>query len=624
MTDESKAEAEEKAAAEGQQTQPTVVEQPPLPEELIEEAKEKTERKAEEPEAEERAVIGKASATERDPNSSEKFSFWLGGDQIINPFDIVEADQMESTRTFGLVTNVKQITDAPSHLSNYISSDFGRTDAIPQTPRQGTNVAEVNVLANHDPSEPKRYPMGIYMPVQSESPVRFADEPGIHVALGIDKMFEYEEEYDEKVTIPAGMIRMSNGTKVRVYLDKRYVLGPEGAHVNVAGISGLATKTSYAMFLIQSILQSVGAKDIAVIVLNVKQNDLLVIDKPRDDMKPEEHEFWESLRLTPQPFENVRYLLPWAKETKTTGLPNCFGEPPEQFQMYAYSLKDVLGDRTSPGPGLGLLVRVPDPWDTLGALIGEIQQGMINNETKWRGVGTWGDLLDGEPLMKEGVPQKYGQVAASSVGRFIRIMRRVVRNRQSGVFVPQRSRNAANLGEEIRNIQGGQTTVVDIFKLTDEERALVFGHIIREIYNMYAEATLDQIGDLPGKVIIFVDELNKYAPARRAEGESSILEYVLDIAARGRSLNVVLISAEQFMSEVHPQVVGNCSTKVIGRSDSSELSDAAYRFVSQDIRTHLTRLDKGELLLSHPIYRQPIKIEFPRPAYQSIGHERRG
>ena len=66
-------------------------------------------------------VIGKASATEREPNSSEKFSFWLASEKIVNPFDIVEAAQMEGTRTFGLVTNIRQITDAPSHLSNFLS-----------------------------------------------------------------------------------------------------------------------------------------------------------------------------------------------------------------------------------------------------------------------------------------------------------------------------------------------------------------------------------------------------------------------------------------------------------------------------------------------------------------------
>src|SRR3989441_11298776 len=575
--------------------------------------------------ATDRKVIGKASATERDPSSSEKFSCWLAPEEILNPFDIVESDQMEGTRTFGLVTNIKQITDAPSHLSNYISSDFGSTEGAPQTPRQGANVAEISVLANYDPSTPKRFPMGIYMPVQSDSPIRFADEEGIHIALGIDKMFEYEREYDQKVTIPAGLIRMSNGTRVRVYLDKRYVLGPEGAHVNIAGISGLATKTSYAMFLIQSILQTAGAKDIAVILLNVKQNDLLVIDKARRGMKPEEHELWEFLGLRPRPFENVRYLLPWGKDTQTTGLPNCFGEPPDQFQTYAYALEDVVGNRAAPGPGLELLIRVPDPWDTLGALIGEIQHGVANQEPKWKGVTAWSALLNSLPLMDKGIPQSVGEVKASSVGRFVRVLRRVVRNRQSGVFVEQRAaRRAVSLGEEIRKIQGGQTTVVDIAKLTEEERALVFGQIIQEVYGMYAEATIDERADLPKKVIIFVDELDRYAPARRGESESSILEYVLDIAARGRSLGVVLVSAAQFLSEVHGQVVGNCGTKVIGRSDSSELADAAYRFVSQDLKAHLTRLDKGELLLSHPIYRQPVKIEFPRPAYQSIGHDRIG
>lgn len=560
-------------------------------------------------------IIGKASATQNDPNSSEKFSFWLAPEEIVNPFDIVEADQMQGTRTFGLVTNIKQVTDAPSHLSNYISSDFGSTVGEPQTPRQGANIAEVNVLANYDPSTDRRYPMGIYMPVQNESPVQFTDEAGIHVALGIDKM-------DKKDRIPAGMIRMSNGTKACVYLDKRYILGPEGAHVNIAGISGLATKTSYATFLIQSILQSSEAEKIAVILLNVKQNDLLVIDKDRKGIKPEEIEFWEFLGLKPKVFENVRYLLPWGKKTLTTGLPNCFGEPPDQFFTYAYSLEDVVGDHGNPGPGLDLLIRVPDPWDTLGALIGEIQQGILNNEKAWQAVRTWDALLTGQPLMDKGVPQKFGQVAPSSVGRFVRILRRVTKNRQSGLFIDQRNpKRAANLGEEVRNIKGGQTLVVDIAKLQDEERSLVFGHIIKEVYGMYAEATVDERGDIPEKVIIFVDELNKYAPGRRGEGESSILDYVLDIAARGRSLGVVLVSAEQFMSEVHGQVVGNCSTKVIGRSDSSELADPAYRFIPQDVKANLTRLNKGELLLTHPIYRQPIRIEFPRPIYQAIGHE---
>src|SRR3972149_2625259 len=93
-------------------------------------------------------VIGRASATEREASSSEKFYFWLAPGQVVNPFDIVAVDQMEDSRTYGLTTNIRQITDAPSHLSNFISNDFGNVDEVANTPRQGANIAEVGVLAN--------------------------------------------------------------------------------------------------------------------------------------------------------------------------------------------------------------------------------------------------------------------------------------------------------------------------------------------------------------------------------------------------------------------------------------------------------------------------------------------
>ena len=211
------------------------------------------------PEPTERPVIGLSSATTNQPNSSDEFHFWLAPEVIVNPFDIVEAEQVapggEKSRTFGIVTTLEHTTDAPSHLSNYISNDFGQVSTEPNTLRQGTTIARVAVLSNDQ---------DIYMPVMNDRPVRFADENGIHVALGIDQV-------PERYRVPAGLIRMSNGTQAVVYLDSRYILGPEGAHVNISGISGLATKTSYAIFLIQSILQKVENRDrIGVIILNVK------------------------------------------------------------------------------------------------------------------------------------------------------------------------------------------------------------------------------------------------------------------------------------------------------------------------------------------------------------------
>ena len=429
-------------------------------------------------------------------------------------------------------------------------------------------------------------------------------------------MKEKEERTGRKIRVPAGIIRMSNGTEVVAYLDVEYVLGPESAHVNVSGISGLATKTSYIMFLIQSILQTVGASSIATILLNVKYDDLLHIHEP-GTLSEEERRMYERMGLRPEPFpeDRVHYLLPWGKHTQVTGRPNVFipeGEPIPPYKVYAYDLRSTVDK-------LDLLFsHVPDPWDTLGSLIGEIANGIQNDEPKWRDILTWDDLLSQEPLVKQGIPQKVGNVAASSVGRFLRILRRVVKTRQSGIFVPHLSTRMTTIGRELSRIRGGHVYVVDIARLADEEQTLVFGDILRTIYGLYSGELLleDEEVELPEKVIIFVDELNKYAPARGEASKSPILEQVLDISERGRSFGIVLFSAQQFLSAVHPRVTGNAATKVLGRTDSVELSDSVYRFLDPDIKMHLTRLEKGELILSHPIYRQPVKVNFPKPPFR--------
>ena len=133
---------------------------------------------------------------------------------------------------------------------------------------------------------------------------------------------------------------MSNAATTVAYIDQEFILGPEGAHINMSGISGLATKTSFAMFMLQSILQKaektkdeggVSLSDkIAVVILNVKQGDLLQIDQ-RPDKNPsvEQNEMWEAMGMEARPFKNVRYLLPRSNQP---GTPNSFIEPASGYQ----------------------------------------------------------------------------------------------------------------------------------------------------------------------------------------------------------------------------------------------------------------------------------------------------
>jgi len=545
--------------------------------------------------------LGRTSATERDPITSEKFSFWLSNDTIVNPFDIVSVEQVnqpgeKSSRSYGLVTTLEHRTDAPNHLANYISSNFGQLNEEPNTNRQGTTVASANVLSNT---------ADIYMPVPSEKLVYFAQPDDIQQALGTDVLIR-ERKHD---AVPAGLIKMSNGASAVAYLDRRYLLGPESGHVNISGISGLATKTSYAMFLLQSILQTAPDKDkIAVIILNVKQADLLQVDRRGPELDPDQKEIWETMGLEPKPFEKVKYLLP---RSSTPGIPNSFQPTPNIHTIYAYDLPSTADK-------LDLLFsNVADPSGTIEGIHAEIKEIITNNEPDAAKMQSWEALLE---YLRQNQDKKWrGMFASSSLGMFRRHLRRITQTRQTGIFVGSRARNEKLLSTEMCNIKGGWTYVVDIAKLGDDEQTLVFGDILRTVYRIKSEDAEErtETTDVPEKILIFVDELNKYAPSGT---ESPITAQVLDVAERGRSLGVILLSAQQFMSAVHPRVTGNSATKIIGRTGSSEVNAPDYRFLDQDIRSAVTRLAKGELLISHAIYRQPVKIIFPKPAYMQEQH----
>jgi hypothetical protein len=106
--------------------------------------------------------------------------------------------------------------------------------------------------------------------------------------------------------------------------------------------------------------------------------------------------------------------------------------------------------------------------------------------------------------------------------------------------------------------------------------------------------------------------LNKYAPS---DGQDTyVRKMLLDIAERGRYLGLVLFSAQQFRSQVHRRVVGNSGTSLFGRMDGDELATPGYAVLSPAIRTKLATLDKGQLMVRHPHFTQPIFVRFPRPA----------
>ncbi|MCC6314646.1 MAG: ATP-binding protein, partial [Thermomicrobiales bacterium] len=147
--------------------------------------------------------------------------------------------------------------------------------------------------------------------------------------------------------------------------------------------------------------------------------------------------------------------------------------------------------------------------------------------------------------------------------------------------------------------------VVDIAHCNTNVQEVLVTAVIHEIWK---KAELGTLG--VDKLIVFVDELNKYAPAG---GEGALRDILVDIAARGRHLNVVLFGAQQFRSKVDGEILGNCGTAFYGRVGDEEIVNAAYRSLSETVKSELLGLPKGRLLVRHAHFRAPLFGIFPMP-----------
>jgi len=148
--------------------------------------------------------------------------------------------------------------------------------------------------------------------------------------------------------------------------------------------------------------------------------------------------------------------------------------------------------------------------------------------------------------------------------------------------------------------------VVDIANVDPLGQDLVFARIVSRLREGLERRELGV-----DAVVVFVDELNKYAPADGPE--SYVKKMLLDISERGRYLGLVLFGAEQFRSQVHRRVVGNAGSQIYGRMDMDELATPAYQVLSPATKIKLATLPIGELMVRHPHFTQPIFVRFPRP-----------
>src|SRR5262249_5288268 len=118
-------------------------------------------------------------------------------------------------------------------------------------------------------------------------------------------------------------------------------------HASISGISGVATKTSYATFLLYSLFQSetlgADATNAKALIFNVKGEDLLWLDKPNARLDEESKKAYARLGLPAAPFGSVA-LYPPVKRLSNVPMPDT-GTRQQGVLPYCWTLRELARNR---------------------------------------------------------------------------------------------------------------------------------------------------------------------------------------------------------------------------------------------------------------------------------------
>lgn len=515
--------------------------------------------------------IGKVLGT----SDAQPLDFWVAApaDELIQLDDVVMVRRLlrdgRSVTLYGIIDTL-----AARHEGARLETDvfLSSEGVIPLTHSLKAHVTVTRV-------EPE-----IFVPPMPGEPVFLAAGEDRTRALFFDAM---ERRF------PLGFSRDGEP----VYGNFDFLNGARGAHVNISGISGVATKTTYATFLLYGIFHSPQLErettHARALIFNAKGEDLLFLDKANQLLHGDQADWYQRLGLPAGPFTDVAIYAPPRRD--------AFELIPDTGQRsdvtaFCWTIEEFCRERLL----RFLFTEAEDDSSQIGGVVERVEAKLAHlDETQLRGLFSFDDLAqliqenleDWAKSYQAGTRSAFERrlmTAASRVGHLIR----------GQVEEPQR-----------HTIQWrqAQVAVIDIHNLHDRAKRFVIGVVLKRMFE-----DKERIGNREPLTFVVLDELNKYAPR---EGSSPIKDVILDMAERGRSLGVILIGAEQTASQIERRVVANSSFRVVGRLDLAEAQQHEYAFLPAAARTRAGILKPGTVIVSQPEIPLPLLIQFPFPAW---------
>jgi len=550
-------------------------------------------------------LIGRVVATELKPSTPHQFHFWTARESPVGIGGIVRVEAPDRT-VLGIVTDGFAYADLVTPIHDVIGADGDPALALSvPTDRTEIRLYTAAVLRQY-PEEPLQpVPLGA---------VYLASDADVVSALRMDGFTTGERP----TGVPIGLYG-AGGVEAPVFLDADFLLGPEAAHLNITGVSGLATKTSAVEFLLASIFQTFPAHkgSVAAVCFNVKGPDLCFLDQPAD-LSDDDRRMHQRLGLRPEPFGDMRLYAPYKADGVNLNTLRSNEALAANTVPLVWGLREVLDYAE-------VLLNRDDVDAKAGGFIDFLTERVVGKRFEDvtlskvpLEVHSFADLED---FFRRIFDFMEVQAKGSEVWRNHHMATiRKVRNRLGNISL--RAKGLVTDDGQPSDLPWGSFAdrsvhVIDVAGLDPLAQDLVFARVVSKLREHLERRDLGV-----DHVVVFVDELNKYAPA---DGQDTyVRRMLLDLSERGRYLGLVLFSAQQFRTQVLRRVVGNAGTSLFGRMDMEELATPGYGTLSPATRAKLAALPKGELMIRHPHFTQPLFVRFPRPAVLSgrIGVER--
>jgi DNA helicase HerA-like ATPase len=532
-------------------------------------------------------AVGRVVGTE--DSTPLQFSVALAQDAYLQLDDVVVTVRavpgVGPVMTSGVVTQVR----ARHEGANFGSDVFLIADGV--LPAQVQEIAEVTTTR----VEPE-----CYVPPRPGEPAHRARGDERAQALYFDRM-------ENKVAVGLGR----DGDPI--YVNLEFLDGTRGGHVSISGISGVATKTSFALFLLFSLFSGgvLGrrALNAKALVFGVKGEDLLFLDHANTRLDEDLRAGYARLGLVARPFSSVGFFAPPTPDDpsgrpyvtgRTSGVA-AFWWTLHEFcdrELLPYVFADVEDERNQ---YTMVIHQVAARLRREAVAVGD--GGAVSVEG--RRLHTYDDLVElvSDRLTDEDTRRDWaGPVTGvGTVNAFLRRLRSSLKPLRGIVRGDLPDNPARRVSTENQ-----QVTVVDLHNLPERAQRFVVGVVLA------AETARKEAAGAGGLLFTMIDELNKYAPR---EGSSPIKEVLLDIAERGRSLGIILVGAQQTASEVERRIIANSSIKVVGRLDPAEAGRPEYGFLPVTQRSRATLAKPGTMFVSQPEIPVPLAVEFPFPAW---------